>query len=169
MPIIQSAHARAAGSLESRSALPLAVCWLCSAALACLGIVLARARERLTRSAAVAFFLWPGMRPAPFAAAYRDWTEDPYGGGVNFWQIHARSWEVMQAIVHPRDDVPVYICGEAYSQEQGWVEGALQTAEIMLQKHFGLTPPPPMVPPLSAAEQAHRVLRSKRAKTAKAS
>ncbi len=107
--------------------------------------------------------------PAPFAAAYRDWTEDPYGGGVNFWQIHARSWEVMQAIVHPRDDVPVYICGEAYSQEQGWVEGALQTAEIMLQKHFHLSAPPPMVPPESAAEQAHRVIRSKTARAAKSS
>lgn len=104
--------------------------------------------------------------PTPFAAAYRDWTEDPFGGGVNFWQIHARSWEVMPAIVHPRADAPVYICGEAYSQEQGWVEGALQTAEIMLQKHFHL-PAPQMAPPVSAAEQAHRVLRSKTVKAAR--
>ena len=80
--------------------------------------------------------------PEPYAAAYRDWAEDPYGGGVNFWRIHAKSWEVIPAIVQPRAGVPVYICGEAYSHEQGWVEGALQTAEIMLQKHFGLDAPP---------------------------
>ena len=36
--------------------------------------------------------------PMPYAAAYRDWAEDPYGGGVNFWQIHAKSWEVIQNI-----------------------------------------------------------------------
>ena len=82
--------------------------------------------------------------PMPYAAAYRDWAEDPYGGGVNFWQIHAKSWEVIPAIVQPRAGLPVYICGEAYSREQGWVEGALQTAEIMLQQKFKLQPPPPL-------------------------
>ena len=46
----------------------------------------------------------------------------------------------MPAITQPRPGLPVYICGEAYSQQQGWVEGALQTAEIMLQSHFGLAP-----------------------------
>jgi hypothetical protein len=88
--------------------------------------------------------------PEPYDAAYRDWAEDPYGGGVNFWQIHAKSWEVIPAIVKPRADVPVYICGEAYSREQGWVEGALQTAEIMLQTHFNLPKPPPMPGPTTA-------------------
>ncbi|MDB5904045.1 MAG: amine oxidase [Betaproteobacteria bacterium] len=88
--------------------------------------------------------------PKPYDAAYRDWAEDPYGGGVNFWQIHAKSWEVIPAIVNPRKGIPVYICGEAYSHEQGWVEGALQTAEIMLQKHFKLPPPPAMQPPKKA-------------------
>ena len=66
--------------------------------------------------------------------------EDPYGGGVNFWRIHAKSWEVIPAIIKPRAGAPIYICGEAYSQQQGWVEGALQTAEMMLQTHFGLLP-----------------------------
>lgn len=78
--------------------------------------------------------------PRPYAVAYRDWAEDPYGGGVNFWRIHAKSWEVVPAIVNPVPNVPVYVCGEAYSHEQGWVEGALQTAELMLTSHFGLTP-----------------------------
>ena len=94
--------------------------------------------------------------PLPYDAAYRDWAEDPYGGGVNFWQIHAKSWEVIPAIVNPRPGIPVYICGEAYSHEQGWVEGALQTAEIMLQQHFKLPPPPPMQPTLRVTPTARR-------------
>jgi monoamine oxidase len=81
------------------------------------------------------------VSPAPYAAAYIDWGGDPYGGGVNFWNIHARSSEVVPAMVKPVRDVEAYVCGEAYSHGQGWVEGALQTAELMLQKHFDLKPP----------------------------
>lgn len=80
--------------------------------------------------------------PQPYAAAYRDWSQDPYGGGVNFWRIHARSWEVIPAMVNPVPGLPVYVCGEAYSSEQGWVEGALQTAELLLTRHFDLGPLP---------------------------
>ncbi|MFO0444395.1 MAG: flavin monoamine oxidase family protein, partial [Betaproteobacteria bacterium] len=76
--------------------------------------------------------------PKPFAAVYRDWAEDPYGGGVNFWRIHARSWEVIPAMTQPVPGLPVHVCGEAYSDEQGWVEGALRTTELMLSRHFGL-------------------------------
>lgn len=79
--------------------------------------------------------------PKPYAAAYIDWGVDPYGGGVNFWNIHARSTQVIPAMINPVPGVPVYVCGEAYSNGQGWVEGALETAEMVLQEHFGLTPP----------------------------
>jgi hypothetical protein len=79
--------------------------------------------------------------PEPYDAAYMDWGTDPYGGGYNLWKIHAKSWEIIPKIVQPIADVPVYICGEAYSEDQGWVEGALQTAELMLQSHFHLHPP----------------------------
>jgi monoamine oxidase len=79
--------------------------------------------------------------PKPYAAAYIDWGVDPYGGGVNFWNIHARSWEVIPRMINPVHGLPVYICGEAYSNGQGWVEGALETAELVLQGHFGLRAP----------------------------
>ena len=70
-------------------------------------------------------------------AAFRDWGDDPFGGGWNSWNIGVKSWEVKQRIVQPFDQRALYICGEAYSDAQGWVEGALQTADIMLEK-FGL-------------------------------
>jgi monoamine oxidase len=77
----------------------------------------------------------------PYSAAYRDWRDNPYGGGANFWRQHVNSRKVSRRIVQPMSGRPVYICGEAYSHEQGWVEGALMTAEDLLQNHLGLQPP----------------------------
>jgi len=77
----------------------------------------------------------------PYAAAYRDWQADPYGGGANFWQREVNSEEVAQKILKPVSDLAAYICGEAYSHAQGWVEGALTSAENMLQRHLGLLAP----------------------------
>ncbi len=79
--------------------------------------------------------------PQPYAAAYRDWGEDPFGGGANFWHLHVKSDEVSCEILQPKPPIPVYICGEAYSHDQGWVEGPLATADAMLERHFGLQPP----------------------------
>jgi monoamine oxidase len=67
-------------------------------------------------------------------ASFRDWGDDPFGGGWNSWNIGVKSWEVKQKITKPLDDCPLFICGEAYSDAQGWVEGALDTADIMLKK-----------------------------------
>jgi monoamine oxidase len=77
--------------------------------------------------------------PLPQSAAFRDWGEDPFGGGWNSWNIGVKSWEVKDEIVNPIPGVPLYICGEAYSDAQGWVEGALQTADLMLTR-FVLRP-----------------------------
>jgi monoamine oxidase len=71
-------------------------------------------------------------------AAFRDWGDDPFGGGWNSWNIGVKSEEVKQQIVQPSAERTLYICGEAYSDAQGWVEGALQTAEMMLEK-LGVT------------------------------
>lgn len=67
-------------------------------------------------------------------ASFKDWGEDPFGGGWNSWNIGVKSWVVKEEILKPVYNVPLYICGEAYSDAQGWVEGALQTAENMLPK-----------------------------------
>jgi monoamine oxidase/catechol 2,3-dioxygenase-like lactoylglutathione lyase family enzyme len=79
--------------------------------------------------------------PMPYTAAYRDWGEDPYGGGACFWPVGVKSYEVADRILQPKPGCPVYICGDAYSHAQGWVEGALATAEAVLQKHLGMAPP----------------------------
>jgi hypothetical protein len=88
--------------------------------------------------------------PEPIDAAFMDWTKDPFGGGVHFWNIGHQSWDVLERMVNPVPGFPCYVCGEAWSTSQTWVEGALETAEIVLQKHLKL-PEPKWVTPNPAA------------------
>lgn len=85
--------------------------------------------------------------PEPYSAAYHDWSDDPYGAGWHAWKAGTRFWEIMPKIRQPVAGEEVFICGEAYSINQGWVEGALQTAELMLEEHFGLKRPKWLPPP----------------------
>jgi hypothetical protein len=79
--------------------------------------------------------------PAPIDAAFIDWSDDPFGGAVHFWNPGYKSWEIMPEMVKPNKDFPCLIVGEAWSENQTWAEGSLQTSEIALQSHFGLLPP----------------------------
>jgi lysine 2-monooxygenase len=49
---------------------------------------------------------------------------------------------VIPRIRKPLADANLYVCGEAWSTSQGWVEGALNTSERVLQDHLGLPRPP---------------------------
>ena len=78
---------------------------------------------------------------APLAARFQDWSADPYGGG---WHYYARGHDGLEdsaAMLNPLPGRNLYVCGEAYSLDQGWVEGALERAEAVLQRHFGLSAP----------------------------
>ena len=68
----------------------------------------------------------------PDEVCFKDWAEDPFGGGWNFWNIGVKSPDVMKRIIKPHANLPLYICGDAYSNWQGWVEGALETANMVL-------------------------------------
>ncbi|MGN6216038.1 MAG: flavin monoamine oxidase family protein [Solirubrobacterales bacterium] len=81
--------------------------------------------------------------PEPTAGAFANWGFDPFGGGWNFWRPQVDVREAMTAIKQPfGDQLNAYVVGESYSGVQGWVEGALTVAELVLQKHFGLSRPP---------------------------
>ena len=84
--------------------------------------------------------------PAPYWAAFKDWAATPIGAGWHFWKVGRRSWEVMPRIRKPVADANLYVCGEAWSTSQGWVEGALNTSERVLQDHLGLPRPPWLEP-----------------------
>ena len=79
--------------------------------------------------------------PDPYAAVYHTWNEDPYGGGWHEWKANFRLDKIMCQMRKPVADLDIHIVGEAYSYGQGWVEGALDVAESMLQDFFGMKPP----------------------------
>lgn len=66
----------------------------------------------------------------------RDWAREPYGAACHAWGPAARSWEVMdrlKAFPLAGETVKnVHICGEAYSDYQGFIEGALRTTNSAL-------------------------------------
>jgi len=76
--------------------------------------------------------------PAPYVAWYKDWTDDPFGGGYHAWKAVYSVKDVMPFMRQPVVEESIHICGEAYSDQQGWVEGAFCEAEKMLQEHFQL-------------------------------
>jgi monoamine oxidase len=84
--------------------------------------------------------------PDPTSAYFQNWVQDPYGAAYHFWQVGAKSWEIMPRMRHPVPGTNLYVCGSAWSTGQGWVYGALTQAELMLEERFGL-PRPAWLPP----------------------
>ncbi|MGB0514211.1 MAG: flavin monoamine oxidase family protein [Wenzhouxiangellaceae bacterium] len=79
--------------------------------------------------------------PAPVDGLFIDWTVAPFGGGWHNWQPGWKSWRMIDRMRRPMPDWPLYLCGESYSAAQGWTEGALGSAESLLQHEFGLAAP----------------------------
>jgi len=50
------------------------------------------------------------------------WTE-----GVHFWKKNADSKKIFKKILHPAKNI--FICGEGFSLNQAWIEGALDTSD----------------------------------------
>jgi monoamine oxidase len=78
---------------------------------------------------------------APLAACFQDWSVDPYGGGWHYYALGHDGAADSQAMLKPMANRELFVCGEAYSRSQGWVEGALERGETLLQRHFGLNRP----------------------------
>jgi hypothetical protein len=63
----------------------------------------------------------------------RDWGRPPFGAAVHFWVPGAQSYVVIQQLkafsLNEQSHVKnIHICGEAYSERQGYCEGAIRTA-----------------------------------------
>lgn len=69
----------------------------------------------------------------PYYAVMKDWSTDPFGGGWHFWTIGVDSRRIMRQMRKPFGELPLHVCGEAWSSQQGWVEGALETADEVLR------------------------------------
>jgi monoamine oxidase len=79
--------------------------------------------------------------PAVLSAGYINWGDEPYVSGWHTWKQGVKSWEVMPAVRTPLPGTDLHIVGEAWSTDQGWIEGALQTVEALLVEDLKLAPP----------------------------
>lgn len=83
--------------------------------------------------------------PEPLEAAYMDWSLPPFNAGYHEWAPHYDIGDVQRKIRKPSQlvsgvDAQIFIVGEAYSNDQAWVEGAYCTAESVLNDFFGIEP-----------------------------
>lgn len=85
--------------------------------------------------------------PEPILTSARIWSgstrfnvdaSQEFGFGVHQWAVEADDKAVMDYLCEPIDNI--YTCGEAFSDYQGWVEGALRSANLVLDRAFGLAP-----------------------------
>ena len=67
-----------------------------------------------------------------------DWGKEPYHGAGHVWRPNAKSWEVLArlrafSLINDQEKHKnIHICGEAYSDHQGFIEGALRSAQGVL-------------------------------------
>jgi len=79
--------------------------------------------------------------PGPLWVSSCDWLRQPSGVATHSWRAGINSTRELPRIRHPQADLSLHLCGEAFSQEQGWVNGALRSAEAVLQSKFALERP----------------------------
>ncbi|MGK4566258.1 hypothetical protein [Flavobacterium sp. 3HN19-14] len=83
--------------------------------------------------------------PEPLETKYMDWSLPPFNAGYHAFAAHYDVCDVQRKIRKPSQLIPgadanIFIVGEAYSNDQAWVEGAYCTAESVLNDFFGIGP-----------------------------
>ncbi|HXV86178.1 MAG TPA: FAD-dependent oxidoreductase, partial [Gemmatimonadales bacterium] len=75
--------------------------------------------------------------PDPLLTSFRYWSDDDeFGAAYHLWGLGADDPAVMRRLVEP---VPgLFVANEAWSDMQGWVNGALRSADLVLER-FGIT------------------------------
>lgn len=59
--------------------------------------------------------------------------------GVGYWGVGADSKRVAEQMIQPFPDMPLFVCGENYSEHgQQWIEGALETSTTVVSRLRGL-------------------------------
>lgn len=78
--------------------------------------------------------LFPGNQHSITIKSYSimDWSKPPYECGVHMWRPGFRSEDVRKALVCMGKYKNVHVCGEAYSDYQGFIEGCITSVDYML-------------------------------------
>jgi monoamine oxidase len=72
--------------------------------------------------------------PVETTSAFMHWGSDAHETGWTMWRPGITSDDVIEIAAQPDSDLPIFICGEAYSHEPGWVEGALESADSAVDR-----------------------------------
>jgi lysine 2-monooxygenase len=89
----------------------------------------------LDRVRAILGEVHPGMDiPDPDGSAFMYWGSDPHETGWCFWRAGLNSDEMIELATQPDPAAPIFVAGEAFSRNQGWVEGALETAQQVVAR-----------------------------------
>lgn len=76
----------------------------------------------------------------------RDWGREPYGGANHAWRPERKYWVVMRrladiaASAQGETGPSIHICGEAYSDYHGFIEGSLRSAVYALHRILDRNP-----------------------------
>ena len=71
--------------------------------------------------------------PEVLLTSYRSWDGKNNQYGVHLWGLGVDDREIMKKAAKPMENKNLYLCNEAWSGYQGWVEGALMSTEKVLQ------------------------------------
>jgi monoamine oxidase len=72
--------------------------------------------------------------PRPTGSAFMHWGSDPHDVGWTFWSAGVNSDDMMDLALQPDPAVPLFVAGEAFSRSQAWVEGALASAQSVVDR-----------------------------------
>jgi hypothetical protein len=75
--------------------------------------------------------------PSPCGAITQHWSENGAGAAFYLWAAGSHPEISMNSAFCPFEGQKLHICGEAWSMRQGWIEGALETADLVISRHFG--------------------------------
>lgn len=68
----------------------------------------------------------------------RDWGREPYGAANHAWRPERKYWVVMRRLADiaraGHDKPSIHVCGEAYSDYHGFIEGSLRSAVYVLHR-----------------------------------
>ena len=76
--------------------------------------------------------------PDPVLTTFRVWSDNDYGYGYHQWKIGRNDAEIRNRLWQLNEHT--FLCNEAISDMQGWVNGSLRSTETVLKRAFGIEP-----------------------------
>jgi monoamine oxidase len=73
----------------------------------------------------------------PAGSAFQHWGADPRECAWHFWRAGENSDDMIDLAAQPDPSLPIHLCGEVFSRNGAWVEGALGPASAVADRLLG--------------------------------